>query len=147
MDLQKQLNQQGMRLTRPRQVVMKILEETGRPLSPQVIHQLALQDDENISLVSVYRTLDLLNELHLVCRVHGDEDCQGYVLSSPGHHHQLVCRNCQKTVEFTGTTELEPFIKAIQEQTGFQIDGHLLQLFGLCPQCQEKIKKHESHKH
>lgn len=139
MDLQKQLNQQGLRLTRPRRVVMTILEETGRPLSPQIIHQRALQTDKNISLVSVYRTLDLLNELNLVCRVHGQDDCQGYVLSSPGHHHHLVCRNCRATVEFTGTTDLEPFIETIQAQTGFQIDGHLLQLFGLCPECQAKV--------
>ena len=138
MDLQTQLNQQGMRLTRPRQVVMSILEETGRPLSPQTIHQRASQTDENISLVSVYRTLDLLNELDLVCRVHGQDECQGYVLSSPGHHHQLICRNCQKTVQFSGSTDLEPFIEAVEQQTGFLIDGHLLQLFGLCPECHKK---------
>ena len=138
MDLQKQLNQKGLRLTQPRQIVMAILKETGRPLSPQVIHQRAVQTDKNVSLVSVYRTLDLLNELNLVCRVHGQDDCHGYVLSSPGHHHHLVCRNCRKTVEFTGTTELEPFIAAIQKQTGYHIDGHLLQLFGLCPDCQVK---------
>lgn len=138
MNLQTQLNQQGMRLTRPRQVVMSILEETGRPLSPQTIHQRASQTDENISLVSVYRTLDLLNELDLVCRVHGQDGCQGYVLSSPGHHHQLICRNCQKTVEFSGSTDLEPFIEAVEQQTGFLIDGHLLQLFGLCPECHKK---------
>ena len=138
MNLQTQLNQQGMRLTRPRQVVMSILEETGRPLSPQTIHQRASQTDENISLVSVYRTLDLLNELDLVCRVHGQDGCQGYVLSSPGHHHQLICRNCQKTVEFSGSTDLEPFIEAVEQQTGFLIDGHLLQLFGICPECHKK---------
>ena len=126
---------------------MTILEETGRPLSPQIIHQQALQTDKNISLVSVYRTLDLLNELNLVCRVHGQDDCQGYVLSSPGHHHQLVCRKCRKAVEFTGTSELEPFIEAIQKQTGFQIDSHLLQLFGLCPECQATVEHHDTNAH
>ena len=140
MDLQDQLNKEGLRFTKPRKVVLSILEETHHPLSPQVIHQMAEQTDKSISLVSVYRTLDLLNELNLVCRVHGQDDCQGYVLSSPGHHHQLVCQNCQKTVEFTGTTDMEPFIQAIQDQTGFQITGHILQLFGLCPKCQS-IKK------
>lgn len=141
MNLQKKLNQQGLRLTKPRQVVMSILEETGRPLSPQVIHQRSLQTEEDISLVSVYRTLDLLNELNLVCRVHGQDDCHGYVLSSPGHHHHLVCRNCRKTVEFTGTSDMETFIETIRGKTGFQIDGHLLQLFGLCPDCQTKQKQ------
>jgi len=147
LDLQEQLNQKGLRLTKPRQVVMSILEKTRHPLSPQIIHQRAEQMDKNISLVSVYRTLDLLNKLHLVCRVHGQDDCQGYVLSSPGHFHHLVCRNCQKTVEFIGTTDMEPFIETIQSQTGFQIDRHLLQLFGLCPDCQAKIGNHETNAH
>jgi len=138
LDLQNQLNKEGLRFTKPRQVVLSILEESHHPLSPQVIHQMAEQTEKSISLVSVYRTLDLLNELNLVCRVHGQEDCQGYVLSSPGHHHQLICRNCQKTVEFSGSTDLEPFIEAVEQQTGFLIDGHLLQLFGLCPECHKK---------
>ena len=141
MNLQDKLNRSGLRLTHPRQVVMSVLEAASIPLSPQSIHQRSLDAQEEIGLVSVYRTLDLLTELGLVRRVHGHDECQGYVLASPGHHHHVICRRCEAAVEFTGMEDLSPLIERIQEQTGFIIDEHLLQFYGLCPTCQEDIKK------
>jgi Fur family ferric uptake transcriptional regulator len=136
MELREKLNQEGLRLTRPRRVIMKILQQSAVPLSPQTIQQRAVDAQEEISLVSVYRTIDMLTDLDLIRRVHGHDGCQGYALCSPGHHHHLVCRNCGKSVEYSGSEDLSNLIEAIQVQTGFQIDGHLLQLFGRCPACQ-----------
>jgi Fur family transcriptional regulator, ferric uptake regulator len=141
MNLQDKLNRSGLRLTHPRQVVMSVLKAASIPLSPQSIHQRSLDAQEEIGLVSVYRTLDLLTELGLVRRVHGHDDCQGYVLASPGHHHHVVCRQCEAAVEFTGMEDLSPLVDRIQEQTGFTIDEHLLQFYGLCPACQEKVEQ------
>ena len=144
MNLQNKLNQEGMRLTRPRQAVMEILMGAKVPLSPQSIHQRSMESDEEIGLVTVYRTLDLLAELGLVRRVHDHDECQGYVLASPGHHHHLICRKCGKAVEFTGEDDLTSMLDRIRRQTGYNIDEHILQLYGLCPKCQEV--KHEKKK-
>ncbi len=140
MNLQEKLNQQGLRLTRPRQEVTAILKESKIPLSPQTIHQRAIARNCEVGLVSVYRTLDLLSEMGLVRRVHGQDGCHGYVLASPGHHHHLICRECGKAVEFTGSGELTDFIKQIEGTTGFTIDEHILQLYGLCQECQKSKK-------
>ena len=142
MNLHKKLNQAGLRHTHPRQVVMSILEEATIPLSPQSIYQRSLEKNEDIGLVSVYRTLELLDEFSLIRRVHGREDCHGYVLASPGHHHHLVCRECEKAVEFTGGDYLSGLLNRIQQETGFEVEGHLLQLFGLCPECQKGKENH-----
>jgi Fur family ferric uptake transcriptional regulator len=144
MNLQQKLNQEGLRLTRPRQVVMEILQETPLPLKPQGIYQQSLDSGEDIGMVSVYRTLELMMELGLVRRVHGEDGCHGYVCASPGHHHHLVCRKCGKAIEFSGAHDLTTLLDRIQRETGFIIDGHLLQLQGLCPECQEK--KHNNEK-
>jgi Fur family transcriptional regulator, ferric uptake regulator len=141
MNLQDKLNRSGLRLTHPRQVVMSVLEAASIPLSPQSIHQRSLDAQEEIGLVSVYRTLDLLTEMGLVRRVHGHDECQGYVLASPGHHHHVVCRQCEAAVEFTGMEDLSPLVDRIQAQTGFTIDEHLLQFYGLCPTCQEEVEQ------
>lgn len=142
MNLQETLNQEGFRLTHPRQVVIRILEAASTPLSPLAIHQQSIDTQDEIGLVSVYRTLELLTELSLVRRVHGEGDCQGYVLASPGHHHHLVCRQCGKAVEFTGSGDLANLRHRIQHETGFEVEGHLLQLYGLCPNCQKESKAH-----
>lgn len=141
MNLQDKLNRSGLRLTHPRQVVMSVLESASIPLSPQSIFQRSLDAQEEIGLVSVYRTLDLLAEMGLVRRVHGHDECQGYVLASPGHHHHVVCRQCDAAVEFTGMEDLSALVDRIQEQTGFTIDEHLLQFYGLCPACQEEVER------
>lgn len=138
MDLQQTLNREGLRLTHPRQVVSEILQSASMPLSPQAIHQRSIDLKQEIGLVSVYRTLDLLTDLNLVRRVHGQNECQGFVLASPGHHHHLVCRICGQAVEFTGSGDLSDFLERIQVTTGFKIDDHLLQLQGICPACQKK---------
>ena len=138
MNLQTKLNNQGLRLTRPRREVVAILEDAKIPLTPQIIHQRAVERHCNMGLVSVYRTLDLLSELNLVRKVHGHDGCHGYVLASPGHHHHLVCHACGKAVEFSGSDDLSNLIACIERQTGFNIDEHILQLYGLCPDCQGK---------
>ena len=144
MDLQTKLNEEGRRMTRPRQVVLSILENAAVPLSPQTIHQQSLNTQQEIGLVSVYRTLDVLMELALVRKVHSPDGCHGYVLASPGHHHHLVCRECDRAVEFSGAEDLNNLVNRVQRETGFSIDGHLLQLYGLCPECQKKQNEEKS---
>ena len=146
MNWQERLNQEGLRLTHPRRVVMAVLQDAHVPLAPQTIHQHSQDAHEEIGLVSVYRTLDLLTELGLVRRVHGHEGCQGYVLASPGHHHHLVCRMCGAAVEFSGMEDLSPLIEHIQDETGFIIEEHLLQFSGLCPECQRRMQKRDQKK-
>lgn len=145
MDLQTKLNEEGMRMTRPRQVVLSILENTNVPLSPQTIHQQSLAAHQEIGLVSVYRTLDILMELAMVRKVHSPDGCHGYVLASPGHHHHLICRECDRAVEFSGGEDLSSLVSRIQKETGFTIDGHMLQLYGLCPECQNTQKEKVNH--
>mgnify|MGYP001025393639 CR=1 FL=1 len=137
MELQQKLHQQGLRLTQPRRTVLSILEGAQVPLSPQTIHERTLETGQEIGLVTVYRTLELLDEFNLVRRVHGPSGCHGYVLSSPGHHHTLVCEICKKAVEFTGSVDLAAFLESVAEQTGYEIKDHLLQLSGVCPACQK----------
>jgi Fur family ferric uptake transcriptional regulator len=143
MDWQEKLNQEGLRLTHPRRVIISLLEQANIPLSPQTIHQCSLDAKEEISLVSVYRTLDLLAELGLVRRVHGHNDCQGYVLASPGHYHHLVCQHCGAAVEFSGVEDLSTLLASIELETGFKINEHLLQFSGVCPECQWRTENHD----
>jgi Fur family transcriptional regulator, ferric uptake regulator len=136
MDLQEKLNQKGLRMTRPRQVILNILETASIPISALTIYQRALEINEKIGLATVYRTLELLDEFCLVRRVHSQDECQGYVLASPGHHHHLVCRSCKQAVEFIGSDDLASIVQRVQRQTGYQVSDHLLELYGLCPDCQ-----------
>lgn len=132
------LASQGYRVTAPRRAVMAVLAESEVPLCPKEISERAEQDGLQSSLVTVYRTLELLTELGLVRRVHGKDACQGYVQASPGHYHAIVCRRCGQVAEFAGYDGLDDLEAWVAKETGFAIDGHLLQLYGICSECQEE---------
>jgi Fur family ferric uptake transcriptional regulator len=137
MEWERCLADAGCRITAPRRAVMQVLQQTSAPLLPQEIMELGQQVHQNLGLVTVYRTLALLTELNLVRRVHRNNGCHGYVLASPGHRHTLICQGCDQAVEFSGKDDIHALIDRVESETGYQVAGHLLQLFGLCPACQE----------
>jgi Fe2+ or Zn2+ uptake regulation protein len=131
----------GCRVTAPRRAVMHVLKGTDEPLSPQEIREQAQAIHHRLGLVTVYRTLDLLMELNLVRRIHCENGCHGYLPSSQGHYHAIICRQCGRAVEFPGKNDLNAYIARVEARTGYQIDDHLLQFFGLCAGCQETIRQ------
>ena len=135
MDWKNTMTRLGYRISEPRKKIMEVLEGAEVALSPQQIHQQLEHKGFDIGLVSVYRTLDLLTSLEVVTVVYDPERNPGYVLSSTGHHHHIICQKCHKAMEFSGTDDIEELIHRVEAETSFQVRDHLLQLFGICPEC------------
>ncbi len=133
---ERQLAAQGFRITAARRAVMDVLLAASAPLEPQEICHKGRQACCSLGLVTVYRTLALLEEQGLVRRVHREAGCHAYVSCSPGHSHAMLCRECGRTAEFLGTDDLKALIAQVEATTGYRVDDHLLQLSGLCPDCQ-----------
>lgn len=133
------LRNSGYRLTGPRYFVVDILARAERALSPIEVHQLARQQHPTIGLVSVYRTLEKLERLGLIQRVHQPDKCQAYIAAFSGHEHLLVCSTCGQ-VEFFKGDDLAPLVNRVEEESGYRIQEHWLQLFGMCKKCQENHK-------
>lgn len=133
---EKFLTQAGYRVTQPRLTVMRLLLESATPLSPQALFEVGRARKANLGLVTIYRALELFENLGLVCRVHLRDGCHGYLPASPGHRHFLICEQCGGAIEFPGGDDLQALITAIEAQTGYRVAEHLLQLVGLCPACQ-----------
>lgn len=127
----------GCRITAPRRAVMQVLLAASTPLSPQEILEHGRQIHRKLGLVTVYRTVDLLAEMNLVRRIHCEDGCHGYLPASPGHRHALICQHCNGAIEFPGGDGIHALIGQVEAQTGYRVDDHLLQLFGLCPACQK----------
>lgn len=138
MSWQEILSINGYRVTQPRVRLMELLSGAGLPLTPQQIHAQLLAQGCDLGLVSVYRTLDLLAQLELVAIVYDPERNPGYVISSAGHHHHIVCQQCHQALEFSGSDDIDELIQRVEAETAFQVRDHLLQLYGICPGCQSK---------
>jgi Fe2+ or Zn2+ uptake regulation protein len=129
-----QLQENGYRLTEARRAVVETVAATDRALTPIEVFDLAREQNPALGLVTVYRTLEKLEELHLIQRVHQPQGCQAFIAASQTHQHLLLCQNCGQVKFFEGD-DLDVLINTISKKTGYQIREHWLQLFGLCENC------------
>ena len=129
------LRKHGHKLTPQRRLVLKVIESSPDHLTSEAIYEKSRLADPSIGLVTIYRTLELLNRLDLVCRVHAKDGCRSYVMrGSVGHHHHLVCSGCGKVVDFAGCSLVDTETR-LSTESGFEIKGHLLEFYGLCGDC------------
>lgn len=125
----------GLRLTGPRRAIIECLGLTRDWLTPALVHEQARRRCPSLGLVTVYRTLNWLHQQGLVRRIHLPDGCHGYALAGLAHGHYLVCQECQQVIEFS-MCDLGDLEAQITSETGFVVQGHMLQLIGVCPSCQ-----------
>jgi Fur family ferric uptake transcriptional regulator len=131
----KALRDAGFKLTTPRLTILELLEASGGHLTSTDLLNLVEQNAPAIGRASVFRTLDLFARLGIVAStVHGGSTIS-YVLMTGGHHHHMVCTNCQKIIEFEDC-RLGTLMQQLHERYGFAHGGHLLEVYGLCYDCE-----------
>jgi Fur family ferric uptake transcriptional regulator len=131
-----QLQSSGYRLTGPRRAIVEIIANSQHAMNPYEVFNQGRHDYPGLGLVTVYRTLERLEELNLVTRVHQTNGCHAYLRASNGHQHILLCTTCGKAEYFSGD-DLTPLFDSIAFRSGFEIRDHLLQVFGLCEGCKK----------
>jgi len=133
------LRKKGYRLTPQRHIVLKAIAASQDSLTPAAIYELVRKDHPKIGLVTVYRVINLLAELQLICQVSTGSYSKSYLMRRPtGHHHHLVCSQCGRAMDFSDC-DLSGLGQRIAQETGFKIEGHLLELYGSCPNCRKLV--------
>jgi len=131
------LKQQGYKLTPQRHAVLKVMAASYHHQTPAMIFQKAQEQNPRVGLATVYRTLDILARLRLVCEVHTDGNFRSYLMRRPeNHHHHLVCSGCGRVVDFSDC-DLRGLEADLCHRTGFVIEHHYLEFQGRCPDCLE----------
>ena len=134
------LKQEGYKLTPQRRAVLNVIACSEDHLTPAAIFDKVRQERHDIGLVTIYRTLDILNELGLICEVHSGGNGRSYLIRRPlGHHHHLICSDCGKVVDFTGC-DLSKLEQRLSDETGFEIESHILEFAGRCQNCNNIAK-------
>lgn len=129
------LQESGYRLTAPRRAIVSIVARAPQALDATAIFDLSRKMHPQLGLVTVYRTLEKLEQLDLIQRVHQPGGCNMYLRSPEGHEHLLLCKTCGQVEYFSGD-DLSVLINKTAEKSGFQIKEHWLQFFGYCTNCQ-----------
>jgi Fe2+ or Zn2+ uptake regulation protein len=131
------LQSSGYRQTEARNTIVDVILESDRALEPLEIFEIGRKRQSGLGLVTVYRTLERLEALGLVQRVHQPGGCNMYLPAPQGHQHLLICTSCGKAEFFNGD-DLTPLMEAVSKRSGYCITEHWFQLFGQCTACQKK---------
>lgn len=128
--LEKLCAEKGMRMTGQRRVIARVLEDSQDHPDVEELHRRAMAIDPNISVSTVYRTVALFEEKHIIER-HAFRDGRARYEAMPDtHHDHLIDLKSGKVIEFS-----DPRIEALQEEIcrelGFKLVDHRLELYAV----------------
>lgn len=124
------LGEQGYRETSPRRAVVSAIAQKDRHFTAEELRQQL----PSIGRATVYRSLKLLVDAGVLCRVLLEDGNLRYQLSHQGHHHHLLCVDCGASEDMTGCN-IEDQLKNVAAYHSFQVSGHWLEVYGRCRQC------------
>jgi Fur family ferric uptake transcriptional regulator len=128
------LDRAGYRVTEPRRAVAGLIAERDGHFTAADLVAEAGRQRLGIGRATIFRALDVLLELGAVERIDLPTGEHAYVGCEPAHHHHVVCSRCGRTSEI-GDAGLRAFVEDVGRRTGYAIDTHRVELFGLCPSC------------
>jgi Fur family transcriptional regulator, ferric uptake regulator len=127
------LRARGLRLTAQRQLVLEAVYALGHA-TPDQVHAEVARKVAGVNITTVYRTLELLEDLGLVTHTHLSHGSPTYHAVGGDQHVHLVCRVCGHVDEVSPSV-LETVVSALATDRGFLVDVGHVALFGMCGEC------------
>lgn len=133
MSCTKTIKEKGLKLTPQRRLILSIIEESDGHLSGEELVSLVHDRMPGVNKSTIYRTLDLLDELRCVYKSesHGRSI---YHHAEEGHHHHIECRVCGKTIDCQENL-FSPVERTLEKKYGFQVSFRHTVIEGLCGDC------------
>jgi Fur family transcriptional regulator, ferric uptake regulator len=129
------LERSGHRVTEPRTLVADLIANQDGHFTAADLLDRARDRRLRLGRATVFRALELFTELGALERIDLPSGEHAYVICEPAeHHHHVVCSRCGRSTEVQDAG-LQGVVDEIARRTGYQIDTHRLELFGLCPTC------------
>ena len=129
------LDRAGYRLTAPRRSLAALISEQDGHFTAADLVTAARARRTGVGRATVFRTLELLEGIGAVERLDLPTGEHAYVECEPAHHHHVVCSRCGRTSEIDDAG-LRSVMGDVARETGYRIDAHRLEVFGVCPDCQ-----------
>jgi Fur family ferric uptake transcriptional regulator len=132
-DLSDKLRDSGKRMTAQREQILRAVETLGHATPDEVLAEVH-RHSTSINISTVYRTLEMLEDLGLVRHAHLSDRAPTYHSVSGHEHFHLVCRNCHGVISVDPDV-LTPVVEALRAEHGFNPDVGHLTVFGTCKEC------------
>ncbi|CZE47082.1 Fur family transcriptional regulator [Campylobacter geochelonis] len=141
-EFKKVIKDEGLKYTQQREALLRVLYNSSCHFTPENLY-LKIKDkypELNIGIATVYRTLNLLEDAKMVTSVSFGTQGKKFELATKPHHDHLICKECGKIVEFQDQM-IEKKQMSIAKENGFILTGHMMQLYGICSDCNKKMKR------
>jgi Fur family ferric uptake transcriptional regulator len=140
------LKERGHRLTPQRQLILEAVESAEGHVSAETVHARVAAQFPQVNISTVYRTLELLQNLGLVTHTHFDDGIALYHLAEDSHHQHMVCRRCGMEREID-VSELQSLDQHLQATYGFHADLAHFAIIGTCKGCHAALDGEAQHAH
>lgn len=130
------LKEKGFRLTPQRLAIVKILAESSEHPGAEHIYAKVRKNFPTTSLATIYKTVTVLKEMGEVIEIGFGEGCSRFDGRDPKPHPHLICTKCKKIID-PDLSSLEQMSRELADETGYEIQSHRLDFFGICPKCQQ----------
>lgn len=137
----KQLQKDGIRITPQRYAILEYLIQSKDHPTADEIYKALEKRFSSMSVATVYNNLRMLTDLKVIKELSYGDRASHFDFVTHEHYH-AICKNCGKIVDFY-YPGLEDVELAAGKLTGFQVEEHRLEVYGLCPDCQ-KINQNQS---
>lgn len=135
-----ELGAKGLKYTKHRSMILMILDNASSPMNAEEIFFKIKERNINVSLSTVYRTMEILAEKELVIKTAFMEDNRFYYeYNRMEHRHLLICTGCSRTVPIENCP-VEEYAVSLCSGKGFELTGHRLEIYGICSDC-KNLKK------
>ena len=128
------IEDRGYRSTAPRRAIVRVLAGKQEGFTAEEI----VNELPGVGRATIFRTLKLLMEIDVVCRLNLREGDPKYSLSSVEHHHHTICVVCGNVGEFQAAT-VERLMRGMEADMPGQIVGHRIELYVTCDRCVEPV--------
>ena len=130
----------GIRSTEPRRTVAELIAGRSGHFTARELVDDAANRRLGIGRATIFRALELFADLGLVERLDLPTGEHAYVACEPAHHHHVVCSRCGRATEVTDLG-MARVARAVARRTGYRIERHRLELFGVCPDCHALVDR------
>ena len=132
------LKNQGYKLTSQRKIILKALvDHKDEHLSCDDLFKIISEQNPDIGIATIYRTLQLFEELKIVYKLNFNDGFSRYELNlgtEEHHHHHLICLKCGKVIEVK-VDLLDSLEEEIEKNDNFTIVDHNVKFYGYCSEC------------
>ena len=130
------LGRAGYRITAPRRTVAELVADRDGHFTAADLVADARERKLAIGRATIFRSLEVLAGLGVVERLDLPTGEHAYVPCEPAHHHHVVCSSCGRAAAVgIDDGRLAAVVRDVTRQTGYRVDSHRIELFGLCPAC------------